>query len=131
MTDLPRYSLYLRLLRWSLSIGAIYDLLLAGTMAFAPALLAGILKVPTPDEPFYLWLIAVILVMLAAFYALGAYDPHSYRGNILVAIFGRILAGGVLIFAGWTGELPGLYLAAAGDLVFGVAHAVFYWPVRR
>lgn len=131
MTRLPRYSLYLRLLRLSLVLGAAYDLVLAAGMAFTPDLVARLLRVPPPGAAFYLWLFAFFLATLAAFYLLAAYDPASYRGNILVAIAARTAAAALLAAAAFREGLPGLYAAAAGDLVFAVAHTAFYLPLRR
>ncbi len=131
MLRLPRYSLYLRLLRLSLVVGAAYDVVLATGLAFAPGVVTRLLRLPLPGEDFYLWLIALLLVTLAAFYLLAAYDPASYRGNILVAIGARTVATALLAAAAWSEGLPGLYVAAGGDFVFAVAHVAFYWPVRR
>lgn len=131
MTRLPRYSLYLRLLRLSLVVGAAYDVVLAAGIAFAPDFVARLLRVPLPGAAFYLWLLAFLLVTIAAFYLLAAYDPASYRGNILVAIGARTAAAVLLAAAGRSAGLPGLYVAAAGDFVFAVAHTVFYLPLRR
>ncbi len=128
---LPRRSIYLRLLRWSLVIGAVYDFFLAAVFTAAPDLPARLLGVPRPGEDFYLWAIAVILTMLGAFYLLAAYDPVAYRGNIAVAIAGRLAAGAVLVLAARQSGLSGLYPLAAGDLLFGVLHAVFWWPIRK
>jgi hypothetical protein len=132
MTRLPRYSLYLRLLRLSLLAGALYDLLLAAVLVFAADTVARGLGVPLPGEAFYLSLMAVFLVMMSAFYLLAVYDPTSYRGNILVAIGGRAAAVVVLATAALgNADLTGLYVMAAGDLFFAVLHATLYWPIRQ
>ncbi len=128
---LPRHSIYLRLLRFSLAIGAVYNFVLAAVFAAAPDLPARLLAVPRPGEDFYLWVIAVILTMLGAFYLLAAYDPVAYSGNIAVAIAGRTAAAAVLVLAAGRSGLAGLYPLAAADLLFAVLHAVFWWPVRR
>jgi len=131
MTRLPRYSLYLRLLRLSLVAGAAYDVVLAIGVAFAPDFVARLLRLPLPGAAFYLWLLAFLLVTIAAFYLLAAYDPASYRGNILVAIGARTAATMLLAAAAWREGLPGLYVAAVGDFVFAVAHMAFFVPLRR
>ena len=131
MTDsLPRTSIYFRALRISLTVGAVYDILLAAAMAFAPALLGSVLGVPTPSTP-YGWVLAVVLTMLGAFYALAAYDPVAYRGNVLVAIAGRAAAGAVLLATAATyDDLGGFALPGLVDLLFAVVHAVCWWPSR-
>ncbi len=128
---LPRYSVYLRLLRISLVVGAVYDLLLAVLLAVRPGLLEQLFGIPLPGEDFYIWLISLFLLILAAVYALAAYDPASYYGNVLVAIGARFAASLVLVAGGLQGDIPGLYPLAAGDFAFFVVHAVFWWPVRR
>lgn len=129
---LPRYSTLLRLLRWSLVLGAAYDAVFAVLFVVAPELPQRWTGLPMPGESFYLWLIAVFLGMLAAFYLLAAYDPVSYQGNVAVAVVGR--AAGALAL-GWAAvgrpDLAGLWLLAAGDGLFAVLHAGFGWPVRR
>lgn len=127
----PRYSALLRLLRFSLVAGAVYDAAYALVMVAAADLPARWLSLPKPGEDFYLWLIAVFLLMLAGFYLLAAYDPLAYRGNIDIAIVGR-LAGGVVFLLAASGrpELAGLYVLAAGDLFFAVVHAALWLPIR-
>ncbi len=128
---LPRYSLYLRLLSLSLMAGALYDAALAGLLLAAPELPARWLELPRPPG-FYLHLLAVLLGMLAAFYALAAYDPRSYGGNVDVAIAGRAAAAGAMVLAArGNAELWGLYPLAAVDLGFAAVHAAFWVPIRR
>jgi hypothetical protein len=128
---LPRYSVYLQLLRTSLVIGAIYDFALALILGFQPRFLSTLLKVPLPEEIFFLHILAGVVAMLSGFYLLAAWDPISYQGNILVAIAGRALAGGVICAAAGGDGLAGLWLPGVADLLFALAHAVFWWPVRR
>lgn len=128
---LSRRFLFLRLLSASLVAAAIYDLGFAVVMIVAPQLPGRWLGLPLPGERFYLWLIAVLLAMLAAVYLLAAHDPRRYSANIAVAIAGRFL--GALAFALATRgrpELSGLWVVAAGDLAFSLAHTAFWWPVR-
>lgn len=130
-SSLPRRGLLLRLLRLSLLVGALYDLALAAHLVLAPEVAERLLRVPRPGEDFYLWLLAVLLAMLAAFYLLAAFDPISYRGNVMVAIAGRGAAGLVLALAARKAGLAGLYVLAAGDLAFAAAHGLLWWPIRR
>ena len=130
--NLPRYSLFLRGLRISLILGALYDVVYALVMVLAPDLPAKWLSLPKPGEDFYLWLMAVFLLMLASFYLFAAYDPKAYRGNVIIAILGRTAGGLVFLLAAWgRPDLSGLYVVAAGDLFFALLHAIFWWPIRR
>lgn len=126
-----RRFLYLRLLTVSLVLGALYDLGFAATMVLAPDLPARWLGLPMPGETFYLWLMAILLAMLAALYLLAAQDPRRYGGVIAVAIAGRF-AGSLAFLLAAVGrpDLSGLYALAGADLVFAIAHAVFWAPVR-
>lgn len=130
-SPLLRRGQWLRLLRLSLLAGALYDLGLAAQLLVAPDVAESLLRVPRPGEDFYLWLTAVMLGMLAAFYLLAASDPISYRGNVAVAIAGRAVAGLVLLHAGRKTGFAGLYVLAAGDLFFAAAHGLCWLPIRR
>jgi hypothetical protein len=116
---------YLRLLRASLLLGALYDLVFAAAMIFAPQVPSRLLRVPLPGEPFYLWVMAVLLAMLATLYIAAAHDPRRYTAVILVAIVGRLAGAAAFVVAAITRPgLGGLWACAAADAAFGLAHAV-------
>jgi len=122
------------LLRGNLVLGALYDAGFAVLMVTAPGLPARLLRLPLPPLPegaFYLWIMAVLLLMLASLYLLAARQPHRYAGVVVVAAGGRVL-GGLAFVAAACGHpgLQGLYPLAAADLGLGLAHAAFWWPVR-
>ncbi len=121
------------LLQASLVAGALYDLVFAALMAGAPDLPSRLLGLPLPGEAFYLWILATLLAMLAAMYLLAAHDPRRYSGVIAVAVAGRV--AGAAVF-GWAAlRAPdlarGLLPLAACDLLFGIAPAAFWAPIRR
>jgi hypothetical protein len=122
------------LLRASLGLGALYDACFAVLMVAAPELTARRLGLPLPPLPqgaFYLWILAILLLMLAALYTLAARDTRRYSGIVGVAIGGRLLGGAALLAAAWRHPgLGGLYPLGAADLGFGLAHAAFWWPLR-
>jgi hypothetical protein len=136
MTVTARFAhrfLLLRLLIGSLVAGALYDFGFAVLIAAAPEVPARLFHLPLPPLPegsFYLWILAVLLIMLGMLYLVAARDPRRYSGIIAVAIGGRTLGGLVLLAAALHAGLPGLYPMAVGDLAFGIAHAAFWWPVR-
>jgi hypothetical protein len=114
-------------LRLSLALGALYDASFAVLMVAAPQLPARLLRLPLPPLPagaFYLWIMALLLLMLAALYLLAARELPRYSGVVVVAAAGRI-AGGIVFFAlAWHRPgLAGLYPLAAADLALGLAHA--------
>lgn len=130
-TFFARRFLFLRLLSASLVIGALYDLGFALLMTLAPAATAQLLALPLPGERFYLWLIAVLLIMLAALYLQAAHDPRRYSAVILTAIVGRLAGALAFTIAAWgRPELGGLYPLAAADLLFALAHAALWIPTR-
>lgn len=132
--DRGRRSRREALLRASLVAGALYDAAFAVLMVAAPGLPARWLRLPLPPLPegaFYLWVLAVLLLMLAALYLLAAREPSRYAGVVMVAAAGRV--AGALAFvtaARLHPGLPGLYPLAAADLGLGLAHAAFRRPVR-
>ena len=122
---------YLRLLRGSLLLGALYDLAFAAAMVVAPQVPARLLRLPLPDQRFYLWVMAVLLAMLAALYLTAAQDPRRYSMVVVVAAIGRCAGAGAFAAAALDHpELDGLWVLAAADLAFGLAHAVL-WRGQR
>ncbi|HEV8241069.1 MAG TPA: hypothetical protein VGS57_17010 [Thermoanaerobaculia bacterium] len=121
---------YLRLLRVSLVLGALYDLGFAALMVLAPQVPARLLALPLPER-FYLWLLAVLLSMLAVLYLVAAEDPRRYSAVVVVASIGRC-AGAVALGLGalQRPELGGLWPLAAADLAFGLVHGVL-WKAQR
>ena len=134
VTHFARRFRFLTLLRASLVLGAVWDVAFALLLAFAPAASARAFELPLPPLPegaFYLWIFAVVLLMLAAMYLLAARDTRRYSGIVAVAIGGRLLGGLVLLFAALRPQgVPGLVPMAAADLGFGIAHAAFWLPIR-
>ncbi|HTQ79093.1 MAG TPA: hypothetical protein VMM92_03790, partial [Thermoanaerobaculia bacterium] len=86
-----------------------------------------------PGEPFYLWVMATLLAMLACLYLLAARDPRRYSGVIAVAIVGRMVGALAFVVAAVTEPalLPGIAVLAACDFVLGAAAALFWLPVER
>jgi uncharacterized membrane protein YvlD (DUF360 family) len=123
---------FLTLLRVSLVLGAVWDAVFALLLGFVPEPAAKVFELPLPPLPegaFYLWVLAVLLLMLASLYIVAARDPRRYSGILAVAIGGRLLGGLVILLAAARG-VPGLYPMAAADLAFGISHAVFWLPIR-
>lgn len=122
---------FLTLLRASLVVGALYDLGFALLMVAAPEVPARLFDLPLPGEPFYLWILAVLLTMLATLYLVAARDTRRYSGIVAVAIGGRLLGGLVFLVAALLRPgLGGLIPLAVADLGLGIAHAAFWLPIR-
>ena len=122
---------YLRLLRVSLVLGALYDLGFAAAMVAAPQLPARLLSLPMPNERFFLWILAVLLSMLAALYLVAAEDPRRYSAVVVVAALGRCAgAAAFALAARGRPDLDGLWTLAAADLGFGLVHG-WLWMRQR
>ena len=125
---------FLTLLRASLVLGALYDIGFAVLMVAAPGVPARLFNLPLPPLPrgaFYLWVMAVLLIMVACTYWLAARDTRRYSGLVVIAICGRIAGGLAMAALALRGpDLDGLWPLAAGDLGFGLAHFVLWWPLR-
>jgi len=124
---------FLTLFQASLFAGALYDLAFAVLMVVAPGVPARVLGIPLPGEPFYLWVMATLLAMLAALYVLVAREPRRYSGMIPIAVVGRLL--GALAFAVAAIRdpklLPGIAVLAVCDFALGASPALFWYPVRK
>ncbi len=110
-------------LSWSLRAGAAYDALFALVLVAFPQQIGSIFGLPLPGERFYLWLIALLLASLGAFYVLVARNPSGERDFLRLAVAIRLI-GALVLGAAALGrpDLGGLWAIAAGDLLFGVAH---------
>ncbi len=135
MASLARFArrfLLLKLLRVGLLAGATFDLALAAALTAAPEVSTRALRLPLPEERFYLWQLAVPLVMLALLQGIAAYDSRRYSGVIAVTIGGRLLGALQLgAAASSRADLAGLVWLAAGDLALGGSLAACWWPLRR
>ena len=113
-----------RLLPLSLAAGAAYDALFGTAVLAAPGIPAGILRLPLPDDQFYVRFIGVFLLALALIYLLPASDPDRYRGVASAAVVIRGLGALYLAAAVLGFGRPGVFLLlAAGDALFALLHA--------
>jgi uncharacterized membrane protein (DUF4010 family) len=124
---------FLALLQASLFAGALYDLAFAALMVLAPGVPARVLGLPLPGEPFYLWVMAILLAMLAFLYLLAAREPRRYSGIIPIAVTGRLLGALAFAVAGYRDPrlLPGIAVLAVCDLALGISPALFWYTVRK
>jgi hypothetical protein len=115
-----------------MAVGSAYDLAFAVAMVCFPRASSAALRLPPPEDPTYLGLAGVLLILLAGMYALAARDPRRYEGIVRVAIAGRLLGAAYL---GRAAYLHGMHPAFAGtalvDLALGAAHAALLARARR
>jgi hypothetical protein len=109
-----------------LAVGAGYDLLFgAAILAFTrPA--AAILGLRVPDDPVYLYLNGVFLIILGAIYAAASREPTRYPAVAPIAAIGR--AGGFVLFVCvWRGGGPPAFLSlGVVDLILAAATLVVW-----
>lgn len=115
-----------------MAAGAAYDLAFAAAMIFFPRGASRLLGVAAPDDPTYLGLAGVLLVLLAAMYLLAAWNPRRNQGIVTVAAAGRLLGFVYLGWAAWGRGGPTAFAAAAvADLAFALLHAGLLVHARR
>lgn len=111
-----------RALSFSLYAGAAWNGAFAVAVVLIPDLCGRLLQLPLPEPRFYLWLLSIFLGLSAATYVLGGRDPERQRGNVWVAICGRLTGAGVLGTLYVAERLWALGALAAADLLFGALH---------
>lgn len=104
-----------------LAFGAVYDL------AFGVAILgftrpaASILGLQVPSDPVYLYLCGVLLLLLAAIYAVASRDPKRYRAIAPISSGGRGLGFGLFVWAWATGRPAAFVVLGCSDLAIALA----------
>ena len=119
-------SFEFRILRMTMLVGAIYDLVFGVPILLFPARLAPLINLAMPKEEIYLRLCGVFLIMVAFFYYLAFRDLERYLGNVAVAIVGRGLgAFFFFIFYFFLHYPKTFFLLGLVDLTFAVIHFLF------
>lgn len=80
--------------------GAVYDLVFALIILFAPVPVFSFLGIAYPSPAVYLKLCGIFLIMIGWLYGCYAMNPGKYTVMIPVAIFGR--SAGFILFVGGT-----------------------------
>ena len=115
-----------RTLSLVLAAGALFDAAFGAAILLAPAPAAALLRIELPADLVYFRLNGVLLLILAAVYALAAREPERFHAVAPVSACGRALGFVVLSAAGRT------FLAlGAADLVIGLATALAWAQARR
>jgi len=103
-----------------LALGGLYDLLFGVAIVVFTRPAAELLGIRVPDEPVYLYLNGVFLLILGAVYIAASRDPERYPAVPPIAAVGRLL--GCFLFAWvWRGGGPPAFLSLGlGDLALGI-----------
>jgi hypothetical protein len=99
-----------RALALTMGFGAIFDFAFAAAILVVPHASSTLLGIPLPDDPFYLRLVAVLLVILGAVYLLPARAPERFHAIAPISASGRVL-GFVLFALAWSHGRPPAFLA--------------------
>jgi hypothetical protein len=107
-------------------LGILANLALALPSIAAPDQVVEWSRLPTVTPHLWVRFAGLLLLLLSAFYAAGAWDPDRYRANAWLAVASR--AAGVAFFM----MEPATYrLFAYFDLVFFVPQALLLWLATR
>ena len=101
-------------------LGIVANLGLALPTLFAPARMAALTGLPTPEPLLWIRFAALLLVLLSAFYVPAALDPRRYRLVAWLAVLARL--AGVVFFVGF--QPTQYHLFGYFDLVFFIPEAV-------
>src|SRR5262249_36557924 len=114
-----------------MAAGALYDLAFAVAILAATRPSARLLGLTVPDDPVYLALDGVFLLLLAGLYALAALDPRRYTGIPPVSAAGRALGCAVLVWAWLGGRPPAFLVLGLADLALAALTAALWNRARR
>lgn len=114
-----------------MTAGVLYDLSFGLAILCIHERLAGWLRLEPPEEPLYLHLSGVLLLLLGGLYALPAIAPARYQGVVAVAAAGRLLGALFLAVAWLQRGWPALLGLALADLAFGCLHLGLLLWARR
>jgi hypothetical protein len=104
-----------------LAVGAGYDLLFGVAILGFTRPAAAVLGLRVPDDPVYLYLNGVFLLVLAGLYAAAARDPERLSVIAPISAGGRTL-GFVLFAWAWLSGRPATFLGLGlADLALGAA----------
>lgn len=119
--------------RYLLYFGALYDGGFGVPVFLFPIWSIQLLGLPEPGAPpIWLRLNGIFLIVVALIYIVSARDPQRYLGNVLVAIFGKVVS--VIFYVCYWVTLEGgdfLLVLAVLDAIVGVLHTWFIGPNRR
>jgi len=120
---------FLKLVRYAMLAGALYDLAFAFPILLAPGWLAGILGLAMPQQEIYLRFTSVFLFSVPVFYLMPFLHPGRYFGNVVAAAVLRS-AGGIFMVAAVVlyGQPRPFLLLGAADLGFAALHYLSLVP---
>jgi hypothetical protein len=105
----------------ALAAGAAYDFVFGAAILGFTRPAASLLGLEVPEDPVYLYLNGVFLLLLAGLYAAAAREPERYRAVAPLSAVGRAL-GFLLFLWAWKGGRPTVFLVLGiADLALAAA----------
>jgi hypothetical protein len=104
-----------------LAVGAVYDLVFGVAILGFLRPAASILGLPIPDDPVYLYLNGVFLLLLGSLLVAAARQPERYRAVAPISAGGRMLGVILFLWAWMDGRPVGFLVLGLGDLGLAVA----------
>lgn len=111
-----------------LGFGAIYDGVFGLAILAATRPVADLFGLAVPDDPIYLGLNGVFLLILAGIYGIAAFDPERFAPVAPLAAAGRVLGFALFTRAWALGGPPAFLGIGLADLAIG---AVTFAAWRR
>jgi hypothetical protein len=131
MRDDQRSTAPWRGVAWTMAAGAAFDAGFGVGLLFFHRAAGRLFGIEPPGDPVYLRLVGLLLVILAAIYALAGRDPRRYAAVVPIAAVGR-LAGAVYFAVVWLGGAPPAFAGfAVSDLGLALWHARAFAVARR
>ena len=110
-----------RRLGWVLAVGGAYDIAFGVAILTLARPAAAMLRLPLPEDPVYLYLNGIFLLIVGAVYVAASREPERYPAVAPISAVGRVL-GFVLFAWAWRGGRPTTFLALGlADLALGIA----------
>ena len=109
---------------------AVLSLLSSISLGLRPGPTIRLLGVGSPEDPFYLWLSAVLFACMGIAYLLASSDVRRFSPMIALAI-GAHLGLALAFFA--AAQSPGnvnLVRLSGAELLIGLSLLLFWWPIR-
>lgn len=111
--------------RLLVAVGGIANLTFAIPAFFAPQVLVELIDVGALDQSVWLRNVAILLIIISAFYIPAILDPFRYAFNSVLLVVGRFSAGVFFLVLVLTAGYPdGFLVLALTDLVFSTLQAI-------
>jgi len=133
MLDSADFAWRFRCLKWlraTLFGGAALSLLFSVSLVLGPRATSRLLGVGSPEDPFYLWLSAVLFASLGVLYLLAISDVRRFSPIIAVAIATHLALALAFFTVAQSPGTANLVRLSGAELLIGLSLLLFWWPIR-